>query len=174
MVNQIRISPELIEKVKAEAKDYHEHQDEDGKGYIHYHLTDTPTRAALEILLQSQKEMIDEAWDLFQKTDPDNVKDLLDIVGSVLYSINLTYEVNMKTLRLWHHKISKKDLTEAQVDSMVEDINKTLGDMLGREIDITTMSVEDMDAVVDEAANHGLSEGLEELSNRLDRTAEGK
>src|SRR5216110_287278 len=96
---EFRISEELLLKVKAESKDTHSHKIGNTE-FIHFHLEDKPNAAALEILLKAQKDLVDRAWDLFHKST--NISDKLDIVGSCLYSVNMTYENNMRTLRQWH------------------------------------------------------------------------
>lgn len=168
--HKFRIDEDLLLKVKAEAKDTHQHKVGNSE-FIHFHLEDKPSKASLQILLEAQKQILDDAWELFQKSE--NVSDMLDIVGSALYTVNLTYETNMKTLRQWHSNMwSGNDITDTEVEKKLADINAVMTEALGRPVDINGMSDKEMDQLIDEALAKGLVKDMSDLNNRLWGTGE--
>jgi fructose 1,6-bisphosphatase len=134
-------------------------------------MAETPTKAALEVLLKDQKDIIDQAWDLFGKSE--NIAEMLDLVGSALYTLNMTYEPNMRTLRQWHSNMwSANDLSDDTVKKKMDDINSTMSEVLGRPVDIHGLTEEQMDALIDEAMAKGIVSDLRDLNNRLWGTGE--
>lgn len=172
MERRFSLNPELLEQVKAEAHDTHTHT-MGSSDYIHFHMKDVPTKAALELLLKAQKDIIDQALEEFSKAK--NLNEMLDITGGALYTLNATYEVNINTLRMWHEKLNKGvDLNGNRelVNKKLKDIHDTLSEILGRPVDITTMSEDDMDKLIEEALSKGVTKDMKELNNRLWGTGE--
>lgn len=142
-------------RVKVEANDEVLMDENNGTRYIKRSYEGFSAEGC-RMYLQSLIDMGTSALEEFDKAETDGNK--LDIVGAVTYALMKLGESNMDTFRAWHEQLTAPELAAT--------INEEVKDLLGKDVDVESMSVEEIEElmreVVADAAAHDINVMIDE------------